>query len=103
MNIAAAGAATPRLSSAGPMTTQLMMKHAVTGTARPRTAIAIAAKTAVSVSTAASVGDSASAAVTSRSASCCPSPVLVMVETMMPAAAQTAATGSTERTPSASA
>ena len=85
------------------MMTQLMMNDAVTGTARPRTAIAIAANSAVRISTRSWLGASARAAATSRSARIWPSPVLAMTEVMMPAAAQTAITGSPERMPAGSA
>src|SRR5829696_5524500 len=102
MNIAVAGAGTPSPTSAGPMITQLMMNDAVTGTASPSSEIATAASTTVITSTAVSLLVIARAAVTSRLASSWPRPVLVIVETTMPAAVHTAATGSTDRTPAAS-
>ena len=103
MNIAVSGAPTPSWISAGPMITQLRMNDAVTGTARPRIRIAIAAKSAVSATSVAWLGASASAALTRESARIWPSPVLAMVEVMMPAAAHTAITGRPERMPAASA
>ena len=85
------------------MITHEMMNDAVTGTARPRTAIETAANSAVRISTAVGSVASARAAATSRSARLWPSPVLTMTEVMIPAAAQTEATGSTARIPTASA
>src|ERR1700754_2890424 len=110
MNIATAGAGTSRANSAGPMTTQLMMNDAVTGTASPRIRMATAARTALRISTTVGSSVTADAESTSRSDSTWPGtvlgmdvtprPVLVMVETTWGAAAHTAATGRTERTPS---
>jgi hypothetical protein len=81
------------------MITQPMMKLAVTGTARPRMASAMAASTVVRASTAVGLSVIARAPLTSNEASCAPRPVLVVVAVMIPAAAQTAVTGSTPRTP----
>ena len=103
MNIAVSPGLAPSVCSAGPMITQEMMNDAVTGTAMPSTAMAIAENTAVSTSTAVGSVASACAARTSRSASVWPSPVFTMTEVMMPAAAHTEATGSTARMPVASA
>ena len=83
------------------MITHEMMNDAVTGTARPSTAIATAAKTAVRIRTPVGFVTSVRAAATSRSARLWPSPVFTMTEVMIPAAAQTDATGSTERIPTA--
>src|SRR3954447_10143762 len=101
MNIAVSEAEAPSVWRAGPMTTQAMMNDAVTGTARPSTAIATAANTAVRISTAVGFVTSARAAATSRPARLWPSPVLTMTEVMIPAAAQTDATGRTDRMPMA--
>ena len=66
--MAASGGLTPRVCRAGPMITHEMMNDAVTGTARPSTAIATAANSAVRISTAVGSVASARAAATSRSA-----------------------------------
>ena len=103
MNIAVAGASTPSVCSAGPITTQEMMKDAVTGTASPSTRIAPAASTAVTTSTTSGLELTASPADTRMSARLCPSPVLTMTDVMMPAAAHTVTIGMTARMPAASA
>ncbi len=99
MNIAAAASGTPRVMRAGPTMTQLMMNEAVTGTARPSTVTAIAAKMHVKTRTAVGFVEIACAPLTRMSEMTWPSPVFVIVETMMPAAAHTLVTGRTERMP----
>src|SRR5688500_3204618 len=101
MNIAVSGGVTPSVCRAGPMTTQAMRNDAVTGTASPSTAIATAANTAVTTSTPVGLSVMARAAPTSIEARLWPMPVLTMTDVMIPAAAHTDATGSTERTPAA--
>lgn len=81
------------------MITQPMTNEAVTGTARPSRVSATAARTAVSRMTTVGSVLTAFAPPTSSAAACGPRPVLVVVAVMMPAAAQTAATASTPRTP----
>jgi hypothetical protein len=85
------------------MITQPMMNDAVTGTASPSRHSATAANTTVTASTAVGLSEIAWAPLTSSEAICAPSPVLVVVAVITPAAAHTAATGSTPRTPAASA
>src|SRR5688500_764284 len=99
MNIAVSAGSTPSVINAGPMTTHEMMNDAVTGTASPSTDTATAANTAVSIRITTSDDDSAEARSTNDPASACPSPVLVIVDVITPAAAQTAITGNAERTP----
>ena len=103
MNIAVSAGLAPRVCRAGPMTTQAMMNDAVTGTARPSTAMVTPANTADRISTPVGFSTIARAAPTSRSARPCPRPVFTMTDVMIPAAAQTDATGSTPRTPTESA
>src|SRR4051812_28051163 len=100
MNIATSGVAAPNVISAGPITTHEMMNDAVTGTASPRTHTATAANTTVNASTTVGLDDKACAAFTNASASSWPSPVLVIVDVITPAAAHTATTGSAPRMPS---
>ena len=76
-----------------------MMNDAVTGTARPSSVIATAAKIAVRVSTRVALSPNAAAPSTMIPASPSPRPVSVVTPTMTPAAAQVAATGSTPRAP----
>jgi len=97
--MAAAGAATPRSCNAGPMIVQLMTKDAVTGTASPSTATAIAAKNAVRTRTAVGFPASVRAVPTRIEFNCSPSPVRVIIAAITPAAAQTAATANTPCTP----
>lgn len=85
------------------MITQPMTKEAVTGTASPSRVSATAASSAVSASTTAGSELTACAPLISSAAACGPRPVLVVVAVMMPAAAQTALTASTPRTPELSA
>ncbi len=85
------------------MITQPMMNDAVTGIASPSTASATAANTAVSASMSVRLSVIASTPRTSTDENCAPSPVLVVIAVIMPAAAQTATTGSTPRTPELSA
>src|SRR5687768_4049479 len=99
MNIAVSAGSTPSVINAGPMTTHEMMNDAVTGTARPSTDTATAASTAVSMSTTAGSEVNTDARFTKDPASASPSPVLVIVDVITPAAAQTAITGNAERTP----
>src|SRR6266511_3217019 len=102
MNIATSAGCTPRVISAGPITTQEMMNEAVTGTARPSTLTATAANTTVSTKMTVVLLETDWAASTSELASTRPSPVLVITEVITPAAAHTAITGSAPRMPSAS-
>ena len=99
MNIAAAASGTPRVMSAGPTMTQLMMNEAVTGTASPRTVTATAAKMQVRIRMTVGSFENAWAPLMRMSEMTWPSPVFVIVETMMPAAAHTLVTGRTERMP----
>ena len=85
------------------MITQLITNDAVTGTARPRTETASAANTAVKINTAVGFSVIERAALTRMEFSCRPSPVRVIIAAMTPAAAHTAATERTPRTPVASA
>src|SRR3954471_22992158 len=103
MNMYASGWVTPSCTNAGAMITAAMMNEAVTGTARPRTSTANADRITVQMSTAVWLSVNAFAAPTMISARFSPSPVWVVIATMMPATAQVAATGSTERVPWASA
>ena len=78
------------------MITAAMMKEAVTGTASPSSSTARAEKSAVSHSVPPDTS-------TISELSLKPSPVSVTTATMIPAAAQVAAIGSTARAPAASA
>ncbi len=85
------------------MITQLITKEAVTGTARPSTDTASAAKIAVKMRTAVGFSLIERAESTRIEFSCRPRPVRVIIAAMTPAAAHTAATASTPRTPVANA